>query len=364
MFNAALLRVAREAMGLTQRDLAIQAGFDQADVSRWERGIREPAAAHIDALGAIVGVAPRFLTRQIPVTAPIHRSARVESKRVQRQVNGRLELSRIAIGQILDDVDVEAPFRFPTIEEPGPPDPERAAESVRRVWRIPDGPIVDLARYLEAAGAIVLKVDFGIDAIIAAYTQLAGNSRWFFLNVRSTDNARTRFSLAHELGHAVLHWDRFDAPVGSEAEREAHRFAAALLMPRGDFMSELSGSRLSISDLVYVGERWGVSPQALIVRAADLDLISPHQKRRHFQRLNAKGVLRVGLASVPAEQPQLVSLALNMQRKENGYSEHELSTLAGLSLARLGDLLPDYFAHHDAFRARLRIVEPNERCPV
>jgi Zn-dependent peptidase ImmA (M78 family) len=299
--------------------------------------------------------------QQIPVTAPVHRSARIESKRIQRQVNGRLELARIAVAQILDDVDVEAPFRFPTIEEPGPPDPEQAAESVRRVWRVPDGPIVDLARYLEAAGAIVLKVDFGTDAIIAAYTQLAGNSRWFFLNTRATDNARARFSLAHELGHAVLHWDRFDAPVGSEAEHEAHRFAAALLMPRSSLMTELSGSRLSVSELVYVGERWGVSPQALIVRAEDLELISRHQKSRHFQRLNARGLLRSGLAAVPPENPQLVFRALEMQRRENGYSDPELSDIAGLSLPRLIDLLPDYFTSTDAPQSRLRIVRPDEQ---
>jgi Zn-dependent peptidase ImmA (M78 family) len=64
--------------------------------------------------------------------------------------------------------------------------------------------------------------------------------------VRAADGARARFSLAHEIGHAVLHWDRFDAPEGPDAEREAHRFAAALLMPAAEIRAMFARARLTL----------------------------------------------------------------------------------------------------------------------
>jgi Zn-dependent peptidase ImmA (M78 family)/DNA-binding XRE family transcriptional regulator len=355
MFNAAFLRVAREAIGFTQAETADRSGIDQAEISRWERGLREPSSDQIKALAGVLEFAPRLLVEETAIAVPVHRSARVESKRVQRRANGRLELARIAAERVLADIDIDSPFRFPTLAEPGPTDPEDAAESVRRVWRIPDGPLPGLSAYLEAAGATVLSVDFGTEAIIAAYTQLAGNRRWFFLNTRSEDAARGRFSVAHELGHAILHWDRFDAPVASDAERDAHLFAASLLMPRHDISAELAASSMALSELIQIGERWGVSPQALVMRAASLDLIGPSKKPRLFAQLNARGLLRSGISSIERETPRLFADALTLQRVENGYTDEELAEAIGLPLDRLRDLLPDYFAPDAG--PRLRLIE-------
>jgi hypothetical protein len=58
------------------------------------------------------------------------------------------------------------------------------------------------------------------------------------------DDARSRFSIAHELGHLCLHWrhplarlspsaQKFhDSRANARLEREANHFAAAFLMPR------------------------------------------------------------------------------------------------------------------------------------
>ncbi|MEU0740737.1 ImmA/IrrE family metallo-endopeptidase [Streptomyces sp. NPDC006134] len=45
-----------------------------------------------------------------------------------------------------------------------------------------------------------------------------------------------RFGAAHEPGHLVLHGEE-QLPPGPQAEAEAHRFAAALLMPRADVLA-------------------------------------------------------------------------------------------------------------------------------
>ena len=111
---------------------------------------------------------------------PVHRTQRAETKRIERQVNGRIELARVAASRLLADINIDTPFAFPTSEEPIPAGPEEAAEAIRRVWRIPAGPIDDLTAIVETAGAVVAPVDFGYDGARAtaswSTTRMAGCS--------------------------------------------------------------------------------------------------------------------------------------------------------------------------------------------
>lgn len=357
MANPAFLRTAREALGLTQGELAVATGLDQADVSRWERGLRTPAADHLERLAAGLQVSASLLTSDVRLTVPVHRTAKAQTKRSERKVNGRLELVRLAAAEILGDLNIDTPFRFPDSDDATPADPEEAAEAIRRVWRVPAGPIDDLTEVLESAGAIVVRADFGVDAILAAYTHVRGDRRWCFINTRTIDGARARFSLAHELGHAILHWDRFDAPSDKDAEKEAHRFAAALLMPRREIGDVFARSRLTIQDFITIRQRWKVSISALITRARDLGAISDSQRSRMYRQLNARGWLRSEPGYISLEEPSVLRDALDIHRHDYRHSDTDLAEIARLPRDRLADLLPDYFDPEHR-RAQLRSVGP------
>lgn len=87
-----------------------------------------------------------------------------------------------------------------------------------------------------------------------------------------TSPLRDNFTVAHELGHYVLHYPHDDPPrepvmynrYGSGLlETEANRFAAALLMP----VEELKTARIRYKDDVYrIAGRFGVSPAAARIR--------------------------------------------------------------------------------------------------
>jgi Zn-dependent peptidase ImmA (M78 family) len=275
-------------------------------------------------------------------------------------VNGRLELARIAASKLLGDIDIAAPFNFPTLDDVAPSDPEQAAAAVRRVWRIPDGPIADLTTHVEAAGAVVLRVDFGTDRIDAAYTHLRGDHRWCFLNTRATDGARVRASLAHEIGHAVMHWDRFDAPTGKDAEREAHKFAAALLLPRRHMQAVFAPSRLSLDDLIPIRQQWRVSIQMLVMRSYELGFISAQERIRLYKQISRRGWLKREPGSVALEHPSVLSEALRIHRTEHRYEDEEMATLAELPSQRLADLMPDDF---QTAAPTLRVVSAATRVP-
>jgi Zn-dependent peptidase ImmA (M78 family)/DNA-binding XRE family transcriptional regulator len=355
--NLDALRISREALGWTQTDLARESGLAQSDLSRWERGLRSPSDEQLEQLATTLTVPVMFLSDpSTRFTTPVHRTQRAETKRIERMVNGRLELARLAASRLLADINIDAPFSFPTSDDPGPPDPEEAAEAIRRVWRIPPGPLKDLAGVVESAGAVVLPVDFGASNIVAAYAELRGDQRWCFVNTRASDGARARFSLAHELGHAVLHWDRFDAPAPKDAEREAHRFAAALLMPREEMMQTFGRVRFRLDDLVVYRQRWGVSIQALITRARSIGLLSQEQYVRLYKQISARGWRKSEPGRVPLEQPTLLADVLAIHREQHGYSEAELATISGLPYERLVELLPNHFVSAPGSKTTLSVV--------
>jgi len=103
---------------------------------------------------------------------------------------------------------------------------------------------------------------------------------------------RQTFTMAHELGHLLLHdqeqlhidrgfrvrlRDDVSSQGTDEAEREANFFAASLLMPREFLESDLAGEDsvdlLEDEFLRDLARRYGVSAQALVNRLKNLGYI-------------------------------------------------------------------------------------------
>lgn len=88
---------------------------------------------------------------------------------------------------------------------------------------------------------------------------------------------RNRFTIAHELGHYVLHSHQGRqmiraARIGTKSDRvewEANWFASAFLMPAGDFRDSWA---YYSGNLSLVATRYMVSPKAVEVRAQSLGL--------------------------------------------------------------------------------------------
>lgn len=96
---------------------------------------------------------------------------------------------------------------------------------------------------------------------------------------------RQRFTIAHEIGHLLLHEGEevhvdkvnFRSSLSSTAEDveeiEANAFAASLLMPREFLIRDLEGKTLDILDEQLVDDlakRYCVSPQAMTYRLSNI----------------------------------------------------------------------------------------------
>ncbi len=124
---------------------------------------------------------------------------------------------------------------------------------------------------------------------------------------RSSWSERKRFNLAHELGHMVL-----KIAPGLNAEKAAHRFAGAFLVPADVLRAEVGASRssLSLGELVALKERFGVSLQALTYRCKDLGIINQAAFAKLFEVFEERG-----WRAYPFEEPAKMKPELEEPRR-------------------------------------------------
>jgi Zn-dependent peptidase ImmA (M78 family) len=152
--------------------------------------------------------------------------------------------------------------------------------------------------------------------------------------------------MAHELGHLVLHEQRAEEPRWQE--RQAHRFASALLMPAEEIADHLPRRGDDLRTLERVACDWGVSMQAAMMRARDLGLLSVDEHARGMRRLSSAGWRTKEPIDVgPPERPLLL-LAAVAALPDAGSSLPAIAERLGLPTGRLRRMLSLPEAHDDA----------------
>ena len=116
---------------------------------------------------------------------------------------------------------------------------EEAARLVRELWMVPKGPIDKMIGLLESNGGVVIPCDFGTDLLDAMSQRIDGMPILFFVNVNAPAD-RLRHTLAHELGHMVLHTITVKSDEEME-DREADAFAGAFLLPADEIFARNCG---------------------------------------------------------------------------------------------------------------------------
>jgi len=208
-----------------------------------------------------------------PMTDPLHRqrsTTRVSSTNRAKEILrlGGEVFAELLASQPAGPTRGLEPFAAPmTIEEI-----DDAAMDVRCgvLGHEATGPIRNLTRAVELAGVCLVP--------IAGLQGIDGLSSWVDgqpvvgLSV-SVPGDRFRFSLAHEIGHLVMH-DR----KNEVTEHQANRFASSLLVPPRDLEAALP-STPTLRDFLDLKDVWGMSAAALVYKAHQLDLIDDSRFR-------------------------------------------------------------------------------------
>ena len=332
-FNPDMLRLAREARELTQAELAKQASVTQALVSKLEHGlIAQPSGEVVQALADALRFPVEFFfqrERAIGFPAFHYRKRTKLGAKPLARIGAIINIRRQHVAKLLRsyEMDVAKPIPQIDLDESGLT-PEKVAERLRAYWMLPRGPVASVVDTIEQAGGIVILTSFHTSLLDGISFRSEGLPPLFFMNKDATGD-RFRFSLAHELGHIVMHTVPDD---DREMEEQAHRFAAAFLMPATDIRSYLVGPKLST--LGRVKAYWKVSIKSLIKRSHDLKIITDHQ----YKSLNVNYNKAFGSGEpfeIEPEHPWRLKEIVRFHREELGYS---LSDLARMLAANESDV--------------------------
>jgi Zn-dependent peptidase ImmA (M78 family) len=234
-------------------------------------------------------------------------------------------------------------------------DTEDVARLVREKWMLPNGPVPNMVGLLESNGAIVVPCDFGTDLLDAMSQRIDGMPVLFFVNIHAPAD-RVRHTLAHELGHMVLHTTSLkDDDV---MEDEADAFAGAFLLPAHEVMPQLQ--KFDLRHLANMKNYWKVSMAAIAVRADRLQLITSYQKKNFWIEMGRLGYRKREPNEPPKEVPRLLKRMVDFHRKTLGYSRQEMAKLLNMVLDEFDTMYgPDAFAlpDGDVGRAHLRVVK-------
>lgn len=317
------LRLIRLFHDLSLTELGEQVGVSKQFLSRVETGAETVSNQLENSLAHQLAVLPEFFYHIDPnpiADEQCHFRRQLTTKVALRQVaRARGEMLKRLVG-VLDE-HVELPRYQVGEADPGSAEMiEHAAERFRALFGLGLGPLSNVTRIAENAGAVVMKVD-GLAAEIDAVS-FATKRPLIALNISGRSACRERFGIAHELGHFSLH---IGVMTGDRlTETQANRFASALLMPRSTFTSEcqmaIRGTRLNWPGLSEMKLRWGVSKAAIIFRGRQLGVFSDDQAKAGYIGLNRHGeALQESEDHLIAnEDPEVITESLKVMKEHFG----------------------------------------------
>jgi transcriptional regulator with XRE-family HTH domain len=248
MVVAQRLTEARELAGYSQDQVAVALDVSRPMISYWESGTRTPSDRQLVGLARLYGVDVSALRGDSPVQ-DTQTSARMmfrgadavlppEAGRGLREFERFLDMyARLAeqTGFAIHGMQ-QSPFTTSGGFESAD-DARRKAEEVRAYLRLGLGPLGDVDRMSELLGVTVLRAPLGADlsrTISGAFFRHPRVGFSLLVNLEMTPGRR-RFTVVHELAHALFHSDReryvLSFAIKDPRERFADTFAGEFLMP-------------------------------------------------------------------------------------------------------------------------------------
>jgi len=283
-------KIARKMAGLSMEDLVNEAGnvVSRQAVSKYEKGIMRPAPEVLKKLADAMHVKPDFFDKGWKMDL-IHLQFRQKSK-LPRKEEEALKFKTINyLGyscELESKLGMEKTFTNPVsdLTVKNQIDAEAAARAIRKAWSLGQMPIFNLLELLEDQGIKIFLTTAGddFDGVTARNLQC----HVMILN-KNRPLDRLRFTAAHELAHILFD---FDYSIGHE-EGLCHSFAGAFLLP-GEALVNLIGPKrrkISFWEWQHIKELYGISMQASIHRAYELEIISKNYFHNLMKMMRKKG---------------------------------------------------------------------------
>ena len=310
------VKQARELRGWTQEKLAEKLGVSQPFISEVEKGTGSAPEEFVAGLVLQLGFPPSFFeqppTDDFPLGSLLFRAHAVLAEGQLREIYRWAQTAYDLYNRMTSGRRVrEVPLRVPHYQE----SPEVAADLTRSELGIPpDAPIPNLLNTIEKAGILIIALPGsfkGRDAFSVWAFSPNGQRRPVIVVVADRPADRMRMSVAHELGHLVMH-QPLTVSLG-DVEQQAEQFAGCFLLPDATMRHEILPP-VTLETFLNLKLKWRVSMQALIYRAHELNIITKRQYHYFFAKLAARGWKQREPRSidVPIERPRALRQVAEM----------------------------------------------------
>ncbi|MGO0604817.1 ImmA/IrrE family metallo-endopeptidase [Brevibacterium linens] len=331
------ITLARELRGLTKSDLAKALGVTTRTLQKYES-----EGAPLERAGGLaesVGVEPEFFrlppNQGLSVGQGFFRSLR-------RATAAQRNSARAAatVGTELYNFITER-FRLPelNIPEVDSLSATQAAQTLRAAWGRGSEPLPNLVQLAEANGVRVLSLPLKAKTV-DAFSFVRDDEAYVFLSTAKTAE-RSRFDIAHELGHLVMHTRQaptvdFDSLGSQILEKQADEFAAAFLMP-SESLAPRTSKDPAVPEIMELKQIFKVSAMAMTKRLHDLGKTSDWGYRQNCAELAKRG-FRAGEPNGISRERSRVFDAVFPAMRNKGNLQAEISEHLGVSLELIHQL--------------------------
>lgn len=286
---------ARANARYSQDDVSAALGINRAMISYWEAGSRSPNDRQLSAMARLYSVELIDIVENRETAPPNDDLAnlllRADNSLDPKTAPGIREfvqfLDRYAkLAQIVKE-PIRCMHQSPFVSRQGfaqKDDIRRKAEEVRSYLRLGFAPITDFATICETLGITIYHSPLGSDLRTApsgAFLKHPEVGFSLLVNLDMTPGRR-RFTLAHELAHALFHSEETNQVLSygkSRRERFADAFAGEFLVPSEGVrrFCEETGLPARLKDpvdIIHIQRYFGVSWPTALVRLHQMNAIT------------------------------------------------------------------------------------------
>ena len=289
-FNPNRLREIRIVRHMTLDRLAGLLGITKQAVSKYEHGRSIPSPDVLDKMLWTLKVPRAYLVKDDILLGC--GSSALFFRAMRSTPRGNAEYADIISRwcyEILCGIDIykESRFAFPDVD--AELTIQEKAVRLRQQWDMGTLPIPNMTALLEKNGFYVFIID-SAELKTDAYSRIINDIPIIVLNKNKGTAVRQRFSLAHELGHLILHRGLSETDFtarSDDLEREANLFAEHFLMPADRFGNSVMMPKLEC--FVSLKKTWGVSVAAMIYHCGQIGLIDSRRTKLLQMQMSKQG---------------------------------------------------------------------------
>lgn len=330
--NYRQLTFVREYKGYSQTELASQIkGLSQSNLSKFEKGLGPLSSDVMSKIIDFLGFPEAFYEKKISNKAENAHYRRKSG--MTKKERSDIDCSNKLIGYIVDQMaeSVEFPsmsIRMIDIEDGYTP--ESIAQYTRKYFGLRDEPVRDIFTLLERNGVIVIELDHDAD-LFDGVSFMTDEGYYIIIINKNFSNDHKRFTLAHELGHLIMHTsNEFLIPEHRDKEAEANRFASEFLMPSEVIANSLR--ELKFQYLVELKRSWLTSMASIVRRAKDIKCITQDKYQYFNIELSRRGYKKNEPVNVYIDTPSLYYEAYRLHKDELDYSDQEMASAFNLPI--------------------------------